>query len=248
LVSEQQELVYGIHAVRARLRSGRQGIQEIWILKSASGPRLEQIRRLAEKYIINVSVKSRYEMDQAIDGVHQGVALICVKSKAKGEDVLEQLLMDPVETPALLILDGITDPHNLGACLRNAAALEIQAVIAPKDRAVGLTPAAIKAASGAAERVPFIQVTNLARCMDRLKQLGVWIVGTAVEDGQPLHQVDLTVPVALVMGSEGKGLRNLTRQKCDSLAYIPIDRDQESLNVSVASGICLYEMRRQRGQ
>ena len=187
-------------------------------------------------------------MDQAIDGVHQGVALICNRGKTKGEDVLEQLLKDPVETPALLILDGITDPHNLGACLRNAAALSIQAVIAPKDRAVGLTPAAIKAASGAAERVPFIQVTNLARCMERLKQLGVWIVGTAVEDGQPLHKLDLTVPVALVMGSEGKGLRKLTREKCDSLAYIPIDQTQESLNVSVASGICLYEMRRQRGQ
>ncbi len=209
-------------------------------------PRLQQIRQIAEKYHINISSRSREEMDAAIDGVHQGVALICVKTEARGEEFLEQLLARSSEIPALLVLDGITDPHNLGACLRNAAALSVMAVIAPKDRAVGLTPAAVKAASGAAETVPFIQVTNLARCLDRLKQLGIWIVGTAVQGGKPLHQVDLSGPVALVMGSEGKGLRKLTREKCDLLAYIPINTGQESLNVSVASGICLYEMARQR--
>jgi 23S rRNA (guanosine2251-2'-O)-methyltransferase len=159
---------------------------------------------------------------------------------------LEEILSNCNENVLLLVLDGVTDPHNLGACMRNAAAMGVHAVIAPKDKAVGLTPAARKAASGATERVPFIQVTNLVRSLKSLKQSGVWIVGTAIEDGEPLDKMDLVSPVALVMGAEGSGLRRLTRETCDHLAYIPISREQNSLNVSVAAGICLYEARRQR--
>lgn len=221
----------------------------MWLVDNSSAVKLRQIQQIAQKQGIVTIKRSRDEMDVRIDGVHQGVALICRKTAVKGEASLEELLQNSTQIPALLILDSVTDPHNLGACLRNASALQVQAVIAPKDRAVGLTPAAVKAASGAAERVPFIQVTNLARCIDRLKQLGIWVIGTDVDEGgKPLDQLDLTGPTALVMGSEGQGLRKLIRQKCDSLAYIPMNFEQESLNVSVASGICLYEMNRQRSR
>ena len=173
-----------------------------------------------------------------------------------GEELLEELLREGRQQKLLLILDGVTDPHNLGACLRNSAAMGVDAVIAPRDRAVGLTPGAIKAASGAAELVPFIRVTNLARCLVWLKQLGIWVIGLWPEGSQSIAETDLTGPVALVMGSENKGLRRLTRQKCDAMVYIPMNglyssvgasSTLDSLNVSVAAGIGLYEVIRQRG-
>ena len=158
-------------------------------------------------------------------------------------DLLDQL----EDTPFLLVLDGVTDPHNLGACLRTADAAGIQAVIAPKDNAAGLTPTARKVASGAAETVPFIPVTNLARTLDNLKERGIWLTGTSDKASQNLYQADLKGPMALVMGAEGAGIRRLTEERCDFLVSIPMQGQVSSLNVSVATGVCLYEALRQRG-
>lgn len=246
LASSENELVYGIHSVRARLRGGSGGIIEMWLLEDISSNKIGQITQIAHKLNIPVVHRSRTDMDKRVQGVHQGVVLVCEVQQQRGEGYLEEILQDCKGNLLLLVLDGVTDPHNLGACMRNAAAMGVHAVIVPKDRAVGLTPAAVKAASGATERVPFIQVTNLVRSLKWLKQWGVWIIGTAVEGGQPLDQVDLVRSVALVMGAEASGLRRLTRETCDCLAYIPISREQNSLNVSVAAGICLYEVMRQR--
>ena len=245
-MTTENEHVYGIHSVRARLHSNSGGIIEMWLLKDSSSSKIEQFQLIADKLNVPIVYRSRADLDKHVRGVHQGVVLVCKVKQQRGEEHLEVILSGCAENLLLLVLDGITDPHNLGACMRNAAAMGVHAVIAPKDKAVGLTPAAMKAASGATEWVPFIQVTNLARSLKLLKQRGVWIVGTAVEGGEPLDQVDLARSVALVMGAEGSGLRRLTRENCDYLAYIPISREQNSLNVSVAAGICLYEAMRQR--
>ncbi len=162
------------------------------------------------------------------------------------DDDLLRLLDGLATTPFLLILDQVQDPHNLGACLRTADAAGVHAVIAPKDRAVSLTDTVKRISTGAAEHVPFAQVTNLARTMDQLKERGIWLIGTAGEAEQNIYQIDLTGPLALVMGFEGSGLRRLTREKCDMLARIPMFGSIESLNVSVATGVCLFEAVRQR--
>jgi len=165
---------------------------------------------------------------------------------ALGEADLYDLLDGLEVPPLLLILDSVQDPHNLGACLRTADGAGVHAVVVPRDRSVGLTSAARTVACGGAETVPFIQVTNLARVMEHFKESGVWLVGTDDEAEQSIYDIDLKGPLALVMGSEGKGLRRLTAEKCDFLAYIPMAGSVESLNVSVATGVCLYEAVRQR--
>jgi 23S rRNA (guanosine2251-2'-O)-methyltransferase len=218
----------------------------MWLLKGSSSSRIEQLQQIANKLNIPIVFRSRTDLDKYVQGVHQGVVLVCRAQQQRGEEYLDEILRNCSENILILVLDGVTDPHNLGACMRNAAAMGVHAVIAPRDKAAGLTPAAVKAASGATERVPFIQVTNLVRSLKRLKESGVWIVGTAAEGGESLDKVDLVSSVALVMGAEGRGLRRLTRENCDYLAYIPISREQDSLNVSVAAGICLYEAMRQR--
>lgn len=261
-VTDDIEIVYGVHAVQARLQS--ESNRSVKLLVAATSARIKKICSMAEKNHLPVESVARRQLDQITAGVHQGVALLCKRetaiAAAAGEEYLEQILSKSGSQKLLLVLDGVTDPHNLGACLRNSAALGVDAVIAPKDRAVGLTPAAIKAASGAAELVPFIQVTNLARSLEWLKQWGIWVIGLAVEGSQSIADIDLTASVALVMGSENKGLRRLTRQKCDAMVYIPMGGSEnplyedtaaktgslDSLNVSVATGICLYEVSRQR--
>jgi 23S rRNA (guanosine2251-2'-O)-methyltransferase len=177
-------------------------------------------------------------------GRHQGiVALVEGRDEnASLDGVLERL----AEPALLLVLDGVTDPHNLGACLRVADAAGAHAVIVPKDRSAGLSPAVTKVASGATETIPFLAVTNLARTLDGLKERGIWIVGAAGEGGQDLYRANLPEPIAWVLGSEGEGLRRLTRERCDLLVRIPMHGQVESLNVSVAAGLCLYESRRQR--
>jgi 23S rRNA (guanosine2251-2'-O)-methyltransferase len=176
----------------------------------------------------------------ADDGVHQGIIARCRPRPVASESDLVGIL-DGLETPAfLLILDGVQDPHNLGACLRTADAVGVDAVIVPRDRAVGLTPVVRKTASGAAETVALIRVTNLARTLRMLKKRGIWLVGAAEAVGNPIFEVDLQGPLAIVMGSEGKGLRRLTREQCDVLADLPMKGEVESLNVSVAAGVCLY--------
>ncbi len=250
------EIVYGVHAVHSRLQADSSGAVKLLVAPASRSARVKKIHRLAEQRNLPVESVSRSHLDQLTAGVHQGIALLYKPEATTGDDSLEELLRDSGQQKLLLVLDGVTDPQNLGACLRSSAALGVDAVIAPKDRAVGLTPAAIKAASGAADMVPFIQVTNLARCLTWLKQWGIWVIGLAADASEPITNMDLTGPVALVMGSEKSGLRRLTREKCDAIVYIPMNGTQrtgasndslDSLNVSVATGICLYEAVRQRG-
>ena len=193
-------------------------------------------------------IKDKDEIARAADGVnHQGVLAWVRSPKPRLEKDLPDLLQGLDRPPFLLILDGVQDPHNLGACLRTADAAGVHAVIAPKDNAAGLTPTVCKVASGAAETVAYVQVTNLARAMDRLKEQGIWLTGTAGEATTDVYQADLKGPLGLVMGAEGSGLRRLTRERCDHLVRLPMLGRVESLNVSVATGICLYEALRQRG-
>jgi 23S rRNA (guanosine2251-2'-O)-methyltransferase len=201
---------------------------------------------LAEDQHLRIKLVTREELDKLTDnGVHQGVVADCKKAKAYSENDLKELLASTVK-PFLLILDGVQDPHNLGACLRSADAAGVDAVIVPKDKSVGITPIVSKVACGAAETVPFIQVTNLARTMGILRDAGVWLYGAAAEAEKTLFTEKLTGPVGLVLGGEGQGLRRLTRENCDMLLNIPMDGSVSSLNVSVATGIFLFEVVRQR--
>jgi 23S rRNA (guanosine2251-2'-O)-methyltransferase len=206
-----------------------------------------ELATLAREAGVSVRQLERDELDRAAEGAnHQGAMAWVRVPAARTESDLDRLL-DGIDGPAfLLILDGVTDPHNLGASLRSADAAGVHAVIAPKDNAVGLTPVAVKVASGAAESVPFVQVTNLARTLDRLKAQGIWLIGTSDDADTILYQTDLQGPLALVLGSEGKGMRRLTRERCDLLVRLPMLGRVESLNVSVTAGICLYEALRQR--
>lgn len=240
--------VGGINSVRTALRFGAEGVAELWLDRRRRDRRLAELAELARGAGILVRQVDRDEIERAAEGAnHQGALAWVRMPAARGEQDLERVLAG-IEGPALLlILDGVTDPHNLGACLRSADGAGAHAVIAPKDNAVGLTPVAVKVASGAAESVPFVSVTNLARTLDWLKERGVWLIGTADDADTTLFQTDLRGPVGLVLGNEGKGLRRLTRARCDLLSSLPMRGRVESLNVSVAAGICLYEALRQRG-
>ena len=242
-----QAPVVGINSVRSALRFGAEGVQELWLDRRRRDRRLLELATLARESGISVRQLEREDLDRAAEGAnHQGALAWVRMPAARAEADLDALLAGIVGPPFLLILDGVTDPHNLGACLRSADAAGVHAVIAPKDNAVGLTPVAVKVASGAAESLPFVQVTNLARTLDRLKQRGIWLMGTSDDADATLYQTDLRGPLALVLGSEGKGLRRLTRERCDLLVRLPMLGRVESLNVSVAAGICLYEALRQR--
>lgn len=242
----EPELVFGLHAVSAALRHQPQEVQEIWLDRDRRDRALAQIRALAAESGIPAHECNRRELDHlAPNARHQGVVARARAPQAARENDLERLL-DGVTQPLLLVLDGVQDPHNLGACLRTADAAGVHAVIVPADRAAGLTATARKVASGAAESVPFVQVTNLARTLERLKQRGIWFAGLAGEGGQSLFELDCTGPLGLVLGAEGGGLRRLTREHCDWLVHIPMAGQVESLNVSVAAGIALYEAVRQR--
>ena len=209
--------------------------------------RLNSIRELAQREAITIVEMNRKEMDQRYRGVHQGVAaLASSESRMSTEKDLLRTLAELQHEPLLLVLDGVTDPHNLGACLRTADAAGVDAVIIPKDKSASLNTTVRKVASGAAETVNLVAVTNLARCLHSLKERGIWVVGTADDSEKSLFQQDLTGGIALVMGSEGSGLRRLTREHCDFLVSIPMVGELSSLNVSVAAGVCLYEARRQR--
>jgi len=210
---------------------------------------LAEIAELARAAGARIRQVERDELERAAQGVnHQGVLARVRIPAPRSEQELSAIIERAEGPPLLLILDEVQDPHNLGACLRSADAAGVQAVVAPKDKAVGLTPAVCKVASGAAETVPYVQVTNLARAMDGLKERGLWMIGAAGEAETELFEADLRGPLGLVMGSEGKGLRRLTRERCDRLVRLPMLGSVESLNVSVAAGICLYEALRQRRQ
>ena len=242
--------VFGLHAVAALLEHEPGRVTRLWVLASRKDARLNRLVDLARKRGVPINESTRVELDSLAEGArHQGVvAAYAGESAPLGEADLERLLDAVQEGPALvLVLDGVQDPHNLGACLRTADAAGAHAVVAPRDRAGGLTPAVLKVASGAAESVPFVQVTNLARTLRALKDRGLKVVGAAGEAEQSVFAADLSGPLALVMCGEGGGLRRLTREQCDALVRIPMAGAVESLNVSVAAAVCLYEVVRQRG-
>lgn len=241
------DYLFGLHAVQAALQRSPGGVTEIWVDSKRHDKRMAEILEQAASAGVTVHTVGKQELDAlAPDSRHQGVVARAETARVYAEAELDGLLDRLDATPFLLILDGVTDPHNLGACLRSADAAGVQAVIAPRDRAASLTPVAIKVASGAAQTVPFVQVTNLARCLRDLKQRGIWLVGLDGHAEQTLHETDLRGPLAIVMGAEGQGLRRLSKEHCDFLVKIPMAGSVESLNVSVATGVCLFEALRQR--
>lgn len=243
-----KELVFGFHAVLALLQSKPQQILKLHVLEGRHDERAQSVLDIAQANKITVHVCSRRVLDDLLpDAQHQGVIAECKAMQRYMESDLPSLLDNLSVPPFLLILDGVQDPHNLGACLRSANAAGVHVVIAPSDRSVGLTPTARKVASGAAELTPFIQVTNLARTIRWLKDRGVWVYGMAEEGAKSLYAMDLTGALALVLGAEGKGLRRLTQELCDGVLAIPMHGAVSSLNVSVATGVCLFEAVRQRG-
>ncbi|WP_312592140.1 23S rRNA (guanosine(2251)-2'-O)-methyltransferase RlmB [Stutzerimonas nitrititolerans] len=240
------ERVYGLHAVEALLRHHPKRVKQIWLAEGRGDPRVRTLVELAEQSRVRVGQCERREMDAWVEGVHQGVVAEVSPSQVWGEAMLEELLDRADGPPLLLVLDGVTDPHNLGACLRTADAAGALAVIVPKDKAATLNATVRKVACGAAEVIPLVAVTNLARSLEKLQQRGLWVVGTAGEAEQMIYAQDLTGPTVLVMGAEGKGMRRLTREHCDFLVRLPMAGSVSSLNVSVATGVCLFEALRQR--
>jgi 23S rRNA (guanosine2251-2'-O)-methyltransferase len=241
------ELVYGLHAVDALLRQQPEQIQRVWVQDARKDKRIAGIIELASNQGITLERLSREQLDDKVQGRHQGVVAEVRPGELKWDETALNQLLDSLDQPALLlVLDGVTDPHNLGACLRSADAAGVHAVIVPKDNAADLTPAVRKVACGAAEVVPFVRVSNLARTLEGLKQRGIWLFGAAGEADKTIYNNDLTGPMALIMGSEGAGLRRLTREACDYLVKLPMAGSVSSLNVSVATGVCLFEVVRQR--
>jgi 23S rRNA (guanosine2251-2'-O)-methyltransferase len=246
------EIIYGIHAVKSALnylsveKQEDNNVSVVFVDRTRKDNRINAIVELARKKHVKVTFVARKKLDELCDGNHQGVIAQSNIPKVKSESFLDELLQQLEQPPFLLILDGVQDPHNLGACLRTADAAGVHAIIVPKDRSVSLTPVVRKVACGADQTVPLIQVTNLARTMKLLKTYQIWIIGTAGESNDTIYQADLNGALALVMGTEGKGMRRLTRENCDALVKLPMNGSVESLNVSVATGICLYEAVRQR--
>lgn len=237
--------LYGINSILSRLNKESPDILQLFLLRSRQDKRLQQCLSLAKQKKISVMFVDRNKLDDMVHhSNHQGVVAEVATAKSLNENDLEDILDKLHEAPFLLILDGVQDPHNLGACLRTANAAGVHAVIAPKDNSASITPTVSKVASGAAETTPFIQVTNLVRTIERLKERGIWIIGSAGEATESLLNTKLTPPIAIVMGAEGKGMRRLTKEHCDQLLMIPMKGDVESLNVSVATGIFLFACHR----
>ena len=242
-----KEYVYGLHAVQAMLERAPKRVRQVKVQRGRLDARMQALLEQAASEALDVERVMPDELDRLADGgVHQGVVAIVTPSQLWSEEMLGHLLDKEEGVPLLLVLDGVTDPHNLGACLRSADAAGAQAVIIPKDKSATLSPTVRKVACGAAETVPLVAVTNLARTLKQLQQRGLWVVGTAGEADQLLYEVDLKVPTVIVMGAEGTGMRRLTREHCDYLAKLPMAGTVSSLNVSVTAGICLFEAVRQR--
>lgn len=240
-----RRVLAGFHAVNARLRHAPDSIEVLYVDGERRDARMKQLLERAEQARVRIAaVDARRLHGLAGDTPHQGVVALCDERAAAAtlDDVLAAVRPDTL----LLLLDGVTDPRNLGACLRVADAAGVAAVIVPRDRSAALTPLVAKAAAGATETLPLIAVTNLARAMDELKDAGVWIAGASGDAQTSLYELTLTGPLAWALGAEGEGLRRLTRERCDWLARIPLAGHVESLNVSVAAGICLFETVRQR--
>ncbi len=239
-------IVFGLHAVRTLLQQRPERASLLLLQKGRNDARANELLHIAQAAGIRTEWREVRELEKLAGSEHHQGACLQIRSMGPlGEGALDELL-DRTSVPFLLVLDGVQDPHNLGACLRTAEAAGVSAVIVPRDRAAGLSPTVRKVASGAAETMPLIQVTNLARTLRWLKDREIWIVGTDDQADKSLYQTKLTGPVALVLGAEGAGLRRLTRETCDALVSIPMRGVVESLNVSVATGVLLYEAVRQR--
>lgn len=241
-------MICGLHAVRAAMDTEPEAVTQLFVDRKRRDRRMQSLVDQAKRLHLRMEFVEREVLDQHAGGqVHQGVVLLTSGGRAYAENDIDELLEQAGASPLVLVLDGVTDPHNLGACLRTADAAGVDFVVVPKDRAAGLNATARKSASGAAERVPFLQVTNLARTLKHLQDAGLWITGTAME-GTGLYEADLSGPRVIVLGSEGKGMRRLTQEHCDQVVQIPMLGGVESLNVSVATGVVLYEVVRQRTQ
>ncbi|MFE8072714.1 23S rRNA (guanosine(2251)-2'-O)-methyltransferase RlmB [Marinobacteraceae bacterium S3BR75-40.1] len=241
-----QDHIYGIHAVQALLEKRPEQVEWLWLQEGRADRRVEALLALAERFGVRHESLPRKKLDEMVGGAHQGVVARVRALPAWDEGQLLDYVKERGRNAFVLVLDGVTDPHNLGACMRTADAAGVDVIVMPKDKSAALTPAARKVACGAAEVLPLARVTNLARTLRALQDCGVWLVGTAGEAPQSLYQADLTGPLAVVMGAEGKGMRRLTREHCDALVYLPMAGTVESLNVSVATGITLFEAVRQR--
>jgi 23S rRNA (guanosine2251-2'-O)-methyltransferase len=239
--------VAGLHAAESALAHSPDKIVSAWIDERRGDRRLAQVAQQLEAQGITPQPAHKGRLDSLAEGHHhQGIVIELIVPGELGENELRKALENPAGLPFFLVLDHAQDPHNLGACLRTADAAGIQGVVLTKDQSVGMTPTVAKVASGAAETVPIYRVTNLARAMEWMKESGLWLVGAAGEAEKTVYELDLAMPLAVVMGAEGKGLRRLTRERCDLLAKIPMAGQVESLNLSVATGVMLFEAVRQR--
>jgi len=241
---KEPRVVFGFHAVLSRLRADPKSVLEVFLDETRNDGRVKDLAAVVERAGVTLHRVSTKRLDGFYGGGrHQGV-VARVQMKDLAQDLDE--LLDQVEKPLLLVLDGVTDPHNLGACLRVANAAGAHAVIAPRDRSAGITPAVSKVASGAAEATPYLMVTNLARTLRELKERNIWIIGADERAEKTLYEADLPEAIAWVLGAEGEGMRRLTRETCDLLVRIPMRGEVESLNVSVSAGVCLFESVRRR--
>ena len=242
------DTAFGIHAVDSLLRRAPQRIMALFVQADRNDKRIQSLLTLAKNQGVSVTRVPKSDLDTKVAERHQGVVAVIepasVEANLSERDLASYL--SGVERPLVLVLDGVTDPHNLGACLRSADAAGVHAVVTPKDNSAELNATAKKVASGAAEAVPLVRVTNLARTLKSLKEVGLWVVGTTGEADTVLYDQDLTLPVVIVMGAEGPGMRRLTTDACDFLVKLPMAGDVSSLNVSVATGVCLFEAVRQR--
>ena len=243
MAKNTQEIIYGIHAVEAALRKQPENVLQVFVQQGRNDNRIKTILSIAKNSGVSLQAISNDKLKEKCPKArHQGVVAQIRRSQSDAvslEDILER------ESVLLLVLDEVQDPHNIGACLRTADAIGVDAVIVSKNRSPALTPVIRNVASGAAETVPYIMVSNLARTLEKIKQSNVWVIGTSGDSEQTIYTTKANERLALVMGSEGKGMRRLTREACDELVSIPMQGSVESLNISVATAVCLYEVRRQ---
>ncbi len=243
----EQNHICGLHAVLAALRKNPQDVEEVWVSEARGDKRIAGVVDAAHQAGVKIHKTPRAELDRLAEGVrHQGAVARLRTAPARKEQDLESFLADLPPMPLLLVLDSVQDPHNLGACLRSADAAGAHAVIVPREHSAPLSAVARRAASGAAESIPVFQVVNLARALRQLKEAGIWLAGASQEAESDIFHADLRRPLAIVLGGEGKGLRRLTEEECDMRVRIPMAGSVESLNVSVAAGVCLFEAVRQR--
>ena len=241
------ELLFGIHSIDAALSNDPKNILELYFESDSQNARIKELSEKARELGLKPHARPREALDRMTGGArHQGAVARYRAPPPRTEKELYELVEQAGKDALILVLDGVTDTHNLGACLRSAEAAGVTAVVVPKDKAAGITPTVRRASSGAADRVAFFAVTNLARTLKALKESGVWLVGLAGESAQDFYKLDLKGPLGIVMGSEGEGMRRLTGEACDFLAKIPMRGGVESLNVSVATGVALFEALRQR--